>query len=183
MPPRPRPSAPGSGMVLIVTPLGRLPQVIADRAPSHLITLLSPEELIGTPAGIVPERHLRLGVHDIETPQPGFVAPDAAMVERIFDFAMRWNETSPLVVHCWAGISRSTATAFAIACERNPHADEFAIAQAMRRASPTALPNRRIVALADDILGRQGRMLDAVEAMGGNGFAAEGVPFDLAARH
>jgi predicted protein tyrosine phosphatase len=88
-----------------------------------------------------------------------------------------------MVVHCWAGISRSTATAFAIACERNPHADEHAIAQALRRASPTALPNRRIVALADDILDRRGRMLDAVEAMGGNGYAVEGVPFDLAARH
>ena len=53
----------------------------------------------------------------------------------------------------------------------------------MRRASASAFPNRRIVALADDILGRQGRMLEAVEAMGGNGFVAEGVPFDLPARH
>ena len=59
---------------------------------------------------------------------------------------------------------------------------ELEIAMALRRASPTALPNRRIVALADDILDRRGRMLEAVEAMGGNGFAAEGVPFDLAAR-
>jgi predicted protein tyrosine phosphatase len=170
-------------MTLIVTPLGRLPQVIAERAPSHLITLLSPAELIATPAGIAPERHLRLGVHDIESPVHGSVAPDAAMVERIFEFALRWDETSPMVVHCWAGISRSTATAFAIACERNPHADEFAIAQALRRASPTALPNRRIVGIADDILDRRGRMLDAVEAMGGNGYAVEGVPFDLSARH
>ncbi|HEX3917939.1 MAG TPA: protein-tyrosine phosphatase family protein [Caulobacteraceae bacterium] len=170
-------------MTLIVTPLGRLPQVIAERAPSHLITLLSPPEMIPTPAGIAPERHLRLSVHDIEAPEHGLVAPDAALVERIFEFALRWNETAPMVVHCWAGISRSTATAFAIACERNPHADEFAIAQALRRASRTALPNRRIVALADDILDRRGRMLDAVEAMGGNGFAAEGVPFDLPARH
>jgi predicted protein tyrosine phosphatase len=88
-----------------------------------------------------------------------------------------------MVVHCWAGISRSTASAFAIACARNPQADELGIALAMRRASPSAFPNRRIVALADDILDRRGRMLEAVEAMGGNGFAAEGVPFDLAARH
>ena len=170
-------------MVLVVTPLRLLPQVIAERAPSHLITLLSPEELIETPPGFDPKRHLRLGVHDIAVPEPGFVAPDAAMVERIFDFAMRWNETSPLVVHCWAGISRSTASAFAIACARDPSADELKIALNMRRASPSAFPNRRIVALADDILGRQGRMVEAVEAMGGNGFAIEGVPFDLAARH
>ena len=87
-----------------------------------------------------------------------------------------------MVVHCWAGISRSTASAFAIACERDPHADELEIAMAMRRASPSAFPNRRIVALADDILERRGRMLDAVEAMGGNGMAVEGIPFELPAR-
>jgi predicted protein tyrosine phosphatase len=53
----------------------------------------------------------------------------------------------------------------------------------MRRVSPHAFPNRRIVALADDILDRRGRMLEAVEAMGGNNFVLEGVPFELAARH
>jgi predicted protein tyrosine phosphatase len=170
-------------MVLIVSPLSRLPDVIAARRPSHLITLLSPEELIPTPRGFAPERHLRLGVHDIAEPMAGLVAPDASTVEAVLAFAQGWDAAAPMVVHCWAGISRSTASAFAIACERNPHADELEIALAMRRASPSAFPNRRIVALADDILGRQGRMVEAVEAMGGNGFVIEGVPFELAARH
>ena len=170
-------------MVLIVTPLSRLREVIAERQPSHLITLLSPEELIATPEGVDPQRHLRLGVHDISVPEAGMVAPDARLVERVLKFAQDWDERSPMVVHCWAGISRSTASAFAIACERNPHADELTIALRLRRASPSAFPNRRIVALADDILDRHGRMLEAVEAMGGNGFALEGVPFELSARH
>jgi predicted protein tyrosine phosphatase len=165
-------------MVLVV-----LPQVLAERAPSHLITLLSPAELIDTPAGFDPRRHLRLGVHDIEFSEPGFVVPDARMVEQVLAFAQDWDARAPMVVHCWAGISRSTASAFAIACARNPQADELGIALAMRRASSSAFPNRRIVALADDILDRRGRMLEAVEAMGGNGFATEAVPFDLAARH
>ena len=170
-------------MVLVVTPLRLLPQVLAERAPSHLITLLSPPELIDTPEGFDPARHLRLGMHDIVAPEDGLVAPRAAMVERVLAFAEGWDARAPMVVHCWAGISRSTASAFAIACQRNPHADELRIAMAMRRASPSAFPNRRIVALADDILGRQGRMVEAVEAMGGNGFVAEGVPFELAVRH
>jgi len=169
-------------MVLIVTPLRLLPEVMARRSPSHLITLLSPEELIETPAGFDPARHLRLGLHDIAEPQAGMVAPEARQVEQVLAFAQGWDGAAPMVVHCWAGISRSTASAFAIACERSPHADELEIALAMRRASPTAFPNRRIVALADDILDRQGRMVEAVEAMGGNGFALEGVPFELAAR-
>ncbi|HEY2707173.1 MAG TPA: hypothetical protein VGI95_03905 [Caulobacteraceae bacterium] len=170
-------------MVLIVTPLRHLPDVIASRKPSHLITLLSPEEMIETPDGFDPTRHLRLGVHDIATPQAGFTAPTPATVEQVLAFAEGWDATQPMVVHCWAGISRSTASAFAIACQRSPRADELKIALSIRKASPSAFPNRRIVAFADDILGRQGRMLEAVEAMGGNGFAVEGVPFDLASTH
>jgi predicted protein tyrosine phosphatase len=169
-------------MVIIVTPLSRLAEVIAERSPSHLITLLSPEDLIPTPPGFPPERHLRIGVHDIAEPADGLVAPEGTLVEQVLDFARGWNGEAPMVVHCWAGISRSTASAFAIACERNPHADELEIALSMRRASPGAYPNRRIVALADAILGRGGRMVEAVEAMGGNGFIAENTPFDLAAR-
>lgn len=170
-------------MVLVVTPLSRLAEVITLREPSHLITLLSPEELIETPSGFARERHLRIGVHDIAEPTPGLVAPDIQLVERVFDFAQGWSGETPMVVHCWAGISRSTATAFAIACARNPGADELAIALAMRRASQSAYPNRRIVALADEILGRRGRMVEAVEAMGPNGMVLEGDPFELPARH
>jgi predicted protein tyrosine phosphatase len=166
-------------MVLIVTPLRRLPEVIQTRAPSHLISLLPPEEMIETPPGFAADRHLRVGCHDIHMPMDGLVAPDGAMVEQVLAFGRGWDGAAPMVIHCFAGISRSTASAFAIACERDPRADELEIALAMRRASPSAFPNRRIVALADDILGRQGRMLEAVEAMGGNGFVAEGVPFDL----
>jgi predicted protein tyrosine phosphatase len=170
-------------MILIVTPLSRITDVIADRRPSHLLTLLSPEEMIGTPAGVAPERHLRLGVHDIATPQEGLTAPSAETLERILAFGTDWDERAPMLIHCWAGISRSTAAAFTLACARNPHADELTIASALRRAAPHAYPNRRMVALADDILGRRGRMVEAVEAMGDNNFVTEGVPFDLPARH
>ncbi|HEX7758468.1 MAG TPA: hypothetical protein VF459_03135 [Caulobacteraceae bacterium] len=170
-------------MTLIVSPLSRVERVIATRGPSHLITLLSPPEMIETPAGIAPDRHLKLGVHDISAPEADMVAPDAAMVERILTFAQTWDGRMPMLVHCWAGISRSTATAFTLACERNPHSDELEIALALRRASPSAYPNRRIVALADNILDRRGRMLEAVEAMGSANFAVEGAVFELAARH
>jgi predicted protein tyrosine phosphatase len=169
-------------MVLIVSPLRLLPTVIAARAPSHLLTLLPPEEMTLTPTGFAPGRHLRLAMHDISAPSAGLIAPDAAMVEQALAFGRSWDPAAPMLVHCWAGISRSTASAFAIACARDPDADELEIALTMRRASPSAFPNRRIVALADDILGRQGRMVAAVEAMGGNGFVAEGVPFDLPVR-
>jgi predicted protein tyrosine phosphatase len=170
-------------MSILVCPLRLVEATITERRPSHLITLLSPEEMIATPAGFDPTRHLRLGVHDIAEPMDGLTHPDAALVEQFLDFASDWDASAPLLIHCWAGISRSTATAYALACARNPHADEYVIARTLRQASHTAWPNRAIVAVADDILDRRGRMLAAVEAIGGNNYEIEGVPFELAARH
>lgn len=170
-------------MVLIVCGVAPLPAVIAARRPSHVITLMDPATVIETPEGISPERHLRLGVNDICEPVEGMSPPDEAIVARALEFGRGWDEAAPMIVHCWAGISRSTATAFALACERSPEASELDIARAMRRAAPHAYPNRRIVALADDMLGRRGRMVDAVEAMGDNGWVSSGTPFDFPARH
>jgi predicted protein tyrosine phosphatase len=83
------------------------------------------------------------------------------------------------VFHCWAGVSRSTAAAYITACSLAPDRDEAEIAAALRLASPTATPNARFVALADDILGRQGRMVAAVHSIGRGADCIEGTPFML----
>ena len=82
-------------------------------------------------------------------------------------------------MHCYAGISRSTAAAFVSVCALNPASDEQAVAAALRRASPTATPNIRIVALADYLLVRSGRMVRAVEAIGPGMVVPEAQPFRL----
>ena len=88
-----------------------------------------------------------------------------------------------MVVHCWAGISRSTAAAYTALCAINPYASEELIARRLREASPTAFPNRLIVRLADTALGRNGRMIRAVESIGRGVVASEAVPFSLPADH
>lgn len=176
-------------MTLIVCGLADLPKVIADRRPSHVVTLLGSDGMIATLPEFGNDRHLRLSVNDIAEAADGLVLADAEMIKNLLAFGRGWDEAAPMIVHCWAGISRSTASAFALACERSPHMDERAIALTMRRAAPHAYPNRRIVALADDILGRRGRMVDAVEAMGSTDYdtpgmyMASGVPFDFAVRY
>jgi predicted protein tyrosine phosphatase len=77
------------------------------------------------------------------------------------------------------GISRSTASAYTAVCALNPQRDEASIARALRQASPTATPNIRIVTLADKLLGRQGRMIAAIETIGQGHIAAEALPFEL----
>lgn len=104
------------------------------------------------------ERHLQLDVHDIESEIEGMSACCDTRMGRIIEFVGGWDRNAPILIHCWAGISRSTATAYITACVHNPGADERVIAEALRDASPTATPNRRFVALADQALGRNGRM-------------------------
>ena len=166
-----------------VCPLSALPDVVGRHQASHLLTCLQDAVLVETPHPILPDRHLRLHIHDISDPLPGCIAPDAQHVERLIEFALHWGGRGPMVVHCWAGISRSTAAAFAALCAINPGVAEELIARRLREASPTAYPNRLMIRLADVALGRGGRMVQAIEAIGRGVVAVEAMPFSLAADH
>jgi predicted protein tyrosine phosphatase len=162
-----------------VCSLARLHRTVEDIQASHVVTLLKDTHLVLRPGGIAAERHLILGVDDIAEPCDGFVCPAEEHVTELLDFIRGWDRAQPMVVHCYAGISRSTAGAFISACALNPQRDEAAIARLIRGASPTATPNRRLVSLADRMMGRGGRMTAAIEAIGPGISAYEGYPFRL----
>ena len=162
-----------------VCSLSRLQETVASTGARHVVSLLGREDNLSRPATILPENHLWLQVHDISAPLEGYVTPETEHVEQLILFVRRWRRDKPLVVHCYAGISRSTAAAFVSVCALNPQSEERTIASALRRASPTATPNLRIVTLADRLLGRDGRMIRAVEEIGPGTIAAEALPFRL----
>ncbi|MGH6934788.1 MAG: tyrosine phosphatase family protein, partial [Methylocella sp.] len=103
-------------------------------------------------------------------------------VEKLLAFVRRWDQAAPLLIHCWAGVSRSTAAALIAACALCPHRDEAGIAREIRANSLTATPNPRLVAIADTMLGRNGRMIAAIEKIGRGCNCFEGVPFALELR-
>ncbi len=162
-----------------VCSLARLYETVEGTGAQHVVTLLKDTDRVVWPEGKQPSNHLILGMDDIVAPIDGYVIPADEHVTRLIDFARAWDRTNPLVVHCYAGISRSTAGAYVAACALNPRRDELAIAQAMRRASATATPNMRIVSLADRMLGRQGRMVAAIDKIGRGVVAYEADPFRL----
>ena len=165
--------------ILHVCPLSRLNETVTTTRASHVVSLMGAGAHVERPAAITAERHLVIGVSDIVEPLEGHVLAGTEHIERLIGFVRSWGRESPLVVHCWAGISRSTAGAYIAACALAPERDEAAIACALRQASPSATPNARFVALADDLLGRQGRMVDAIRAIGRGTEAMEGTPFSL----
>lgn len=165
-----------------VCPLSAVDQMIARTGARHLVTLINNQLMIETPPGIAPHRHLRVALNDIAGPQPGLVHPNEQHVASLIGFAMAWDHNAPILVHCWAGISRSTAGSFIVLCTLNPDASETHIAQALRTASPTATPNRLMIQLADDALMRRGRMVEAIERIGRGASALEAEPFSLPAK-
>jgi predicted protein tyrosine phosphatase len=165
--------------MIIVGPLSKVQPLVDAHGVRHVMTLLAPETPHETPRGVDQERHLKLFFHDIVQHMDGHTPPTAADAERMLAFFQSWQREAPMLIHCWAGISRSTAAAFTALCMFRPQADEEELALELRRASPSATPNRLIVSLADDILGRQGRMVKAVEKIGRGADAFEGTPFIL----
>lgn len=169
-------------MTLLVCPLSQVERAGALHRPSHLVSLLSPTGEAVWPTSDSGGAHLRLAFHDIAEPREGYTAPDAALVARLLDFAAEWDAARPMLVHCWAGVSRSTAAAFIIACQRDPDRSERDIARALRAAAPYASPNPLLVSLADAALGRAGRMSAAVAEIGRGADTFEGALFDLPLR-
>jgi len=166
--------------MILVTPLSAVEDTIRRYRPSHLVTLLSPEHMIETPAGIA--QHLRLGVNDVseaEEVEEAEVPPSDQHIARLLAFARGWPAEAPLLVHCWAGISRSTAAAYIVLCDRFGPGAETQIAQALRMRAPHAYPNSLLVSLADRALGREGRMIGAVNMIGRGEIVDEGECFEL----
>jgi predicted protein tyrosine phosphatase len=148
-----------------VCSLARLQETVAATGASHIVTLINKAYPVATPQGVDVDNHLWIDIDDISAPLDGYILPQAHHVEQLIEFVRTWDRSRPLVAHCHAGISRSSAAAFVAACALAPNRDERMIALAVRQASPTALPNTRIVSLADRLLGRNGRMVAAVAAM------------------
>jgi predicted protein tyrosine phosphatase len=165
-----------------VCSLARLHRTVEETGARHIVTLMKDISIVERPAAVDPKNHLHICIDDITCPVDGYTHPCKDHVTELVRFVESWDRGAPMVIHCYAGISRSTASAYTAACVLNPDRDEMEIANDLRRASRTAMPNNLIVALADDILGRKGRMIAAIEAIGPGDMALEANPFVLDVR-
>ncbi len=165
--------------MIIVCGLSRAQEQIDLHKAQSVIGILGPETAHPTYRGIAEALHLKLTFNDINEHAAGMKAASVDDVDLLLNFISAWDKKHPMIIHCWAGISRSTATAFAALCLLQPLEDEMILAQKLRVASPSATPNRLITKYVDDRLGRNGRMLLAVESIGRGVNAYEGAPFIL----
>lgn len=167
---------------LHICSLSKLVETIEKTRARHVVSLIDAGREIPYPLSVPIEQRLHLDFNDIVNAVPGFVSPQKTHVEKLIAFIRQWNQETPLVIHCWMGISRSTAGGYISQCALMEDADERELAQALREASPSATPNIKLVQFADEILGREGRMIRAIEEIGMGEQAYEGVPFSLPIR-
>ncbi len=164
---------------LHVCSLSRLSETVGTTGAADLLTLINAGTPVERPAGIEAARHRTIAFNDIVEPREGHVLPAEAHVRELIAFVRGWSREKPLLIHCYAGISRSTAAAYIAACALTPERDEREIAQTLRQVSPSATPNKLLVEIADRLLAREGRMVAAIAAIGRGADAYEGEPFSL----
>jgi len=160
---------------IVVSPLSKLEAQIALHQPSYIVTLSSGD----LPCLPYETKRLSLIFNDIVEPRDGLVMPEKTHVEQLLEFVKIWDQEKPLLIHCYAGISRSTASAFIAALALNSELDEAELASKLRAVSPSATPNIRLIELADQILDRKGRMVVAIRGIGRGQHAFEGEVFSL----
>ncbi|WP_026479953.1 tyrosine phosphatase family protein [Ahrensia sp. 13_GOM-1096m] len=160
-----------------VCPLSKVKQTVEAHKASHVLTVLSDEQDVPKLKNIASGNHKALGFNDIASPLAGHIMPEEQDVREIMMFMHGWDQKAPMCIHCWMGVSRATASAYIGVLTLNPDVDEVELANALRWAAPFATPNPAMIKIADDIMGRSGRMVDAIRTIGRGANAYEGTPF------
>ena len=158
---------------IFVTSLFEMPHFVRELTPARLVSIIQPELQPDRPAEISPERHLRVSVHDISARLPDQILAAHRDVETLIRFLEGWDPAEgALLAHCYAGVSRSTATALIAATMKL--GDPGDAARRLRAAAPHAQPNPRIITLADEVLSLDGALIRAREEMGSASAVFEG---------
>ena len=132
------------------------------RGVTHVLSILDP----GWPEpaafeGYDPHFRATFRFNDAIEPEPGVVLPEKSDVEQMLAFGREAGGERHLLIHCHAGVSRSTAAMLMILAQAHPDETEDAVVDRLLRIRPQAWPNSRMTAFADEALDRDGRLLAA----------------------
>ncbi|NTF31364.1 tyrosine phosphatase family protein [Rhizobium skierniewicense] len=165
---------------IVVSPLSRIAEMAVRHKSREMVTLIAKEQAFHRPAIISAERHLSLQMNDITFKGTDkLIAPDDVHIQQLIEFARSWDQSAPLLVHCWMGVSRSPAAAIIVALTVQPEQDDATLAARLRRVSPYATPNARIIEIGDRLLGRGGALTAAIRGIGRGADTDGNVPFVL----
>jgi predicted protein tyrosine phosphatase len=137
---------------------------------THVLSILDPEYPVPEAFGQYGEhKRLELRFHDIIDPTPGMILPSLEQVEAVLAFgrslAAEPARDARLIVHCHAGISRSTASMALILAQAMPEEPAHSVLATVYAIREKAWPNLRIIEMGDRLLGRDGTLVQAAIAL------------------
>jgi len=156
--------------MIIVCSLKDLETVCESIKPTHLISVIDPGYAPETPKGI--NYHLKLGFDDIVDVSPDNqifrlnneqipqLPPNKDHTNKIIVFANSWNQNSPVLIHCWCGVSRSMATATYFMCRADSSNIDRNI-RYIRSIAPHANPNKTLIDLFENSLNLDNKISSA----------------------
>jgi predicted protein tyrosine phosphatase len=133
---------------------------------THVLSILDPDYPVPEAFGQYGE-HARLErrFHDIIDPTPGMILPSAEDVAAVLAFGRELSDEprplANLLVHCHAGVSRSTASMTLILAQALPDTPAPAILDMVYGIRDKAWPNLRMIEMGDEMLGRGGSLVEA----------------------
>jgi predicted protein tyrosine phosphatase len=152
---------------IVVCPLASIAETAVRHGAKEMVSLIAEKQDFHRPGVIRAERHLKLAMNDIGfAGTGGLIAPSEAHVAQLIEFVHGWDQSAPLVVHCWMGVSRSPAAAVIAILALHPEEDDAGLAQRLRKVAPHATPNTRLIEIGDRMLQRDGRLSAAMKAIG-----------------
>ena len=152
-------------LAVTVCGIPELPQHVA-RGVTHVLSIIDTHE----PRPPALDDYLKIDhelirFDDIVAEYPGFIACTPAHIEQVLAFGERIHASpgSHALIHCHAGISRSTAAAGIIMCQHAPGREEEAFLKILSLRKH-GWPNTRMVEFADNLLKRDGALLRGLQA-------------------
>jgi predicted protein tyrosine phosphatase len=133
---------------------------------SHVLSILDPEWPVPEVFGSFSEHEkLELRFHDVIDANPGTVMPSPIHVQQLLAFGCALDREplidAHLLVHCHAGVSRSSASMALLIAQAMPDSSGDAIFSEILQIRPQIWPNLRIVEMGDRALGRNGSLIAA----------------------
>ena len=158
--------------MIVVCSLSDLESVCNSIKPSHIISVIDPGYIPKTPKDT--QNHLKLGFDDIVEIKknnnifrlPGEanhqILPNLGHINKIIQFTESWNQSKPIVIHCWCGVSRSMATATFLLCKiNNKNIDKNV--RFIRSVAPHANPNKLMISMFEKYLNIDNQLIQAYE--------------------
>ena len=129
---------------------------------TKIISLLSPQQASEFEFTSQGSHHKLWLMDDVTFSAPGSRAPSSSQILEILEFSKTFQSSDRVLIHCYAGVSRSTAVAIGLLCQHGMHPSDSI--SAVDKQCLGMDPNELILRHFDAVLGLKLSLLDSYKS-------------------